>query len=448
MRFDLRFKPQRPRPRQLRMIHRSIKAFSLLMLATLTPPAHALPSFARQTGQDCVACHVGGFGPQLTPYGIRFKLGGYSDSDGKEGHIPISAMLRGSWTHTSKDQVGGAAPHYGPNNNGTLDEASIFLAGRLADGLGAFVQSTYSGVERKSSLDNVDIRYARKLTLGGKDTTVGVSLNNNPGIQDPFNTLPAWGFPYASSDLAPTPAASPLINGGLAGHVAGLSAYGFWNDAVYAEVGAYRTLSASALNRIGITDERVLSSPAAYWRLGFFKDMLKQNWSAGVFGLNAALQPDRSGGPSDKYNDIGLDAMYQFLGTRQHVGTINARYTHEKQTRNAAFAAGDAANLKGSLNDFRINASYYYNQTWGVTAGHFVIRGSSDATLYGASGSPDSAGYTLQADWTPFGEETSWAAPWANLRLGLQHTLYTKFNGTSSNAGDNNATYLFAWIAF
>ena len=427
--------------------HGLVAAFSLLTLGAAIQPAHAMPSFARQTGQDCVACHVGGFGPQLTPYGIRFKLRGYSDSDGQSGHIPLSAMLRGSWTHTSKDQTD-PPPHYSTNNNGTLDEASIFLAGKLADNLGAFVQSTYSGVDRVSSLDNVDIRYARTLNVAGKDTTVGVSLNNNPGIQDPFNTLPAWGFPYAASDLAPTPAASPLINGALAGHVAGLSAYGFWNDSVYAEVGAYRTLSATALNQIGIPDDAgVLNSPAMYWRVGFYKDMLKQNWSAGLFGLNAELRPGRQGGLSNKYNDIGADASYQFLGTRQHIGTVNARYTHEHQTRNATVDSLEADNLKGSLNEFQINASYYYNQTWGVTASHFVTNGSHDATLYGASGSPNSAGYTLQADWTPFGKESSWYAPFANMRLGVQHTIYTKFDGTSSNAGDNDATYLFAWFA-
>jgi len=423
--------------------------FALLLLGTVAMPAHALPSYARQTGQDCIACHVGGFGPQLTPYGIRFKLGGYSDSDGKPGHIPLSAMLRGSWTHTRQDQAGGAAPHYGTNDNGTLDEASIFLAGKLVGQMGTFIQATYSGVDRVSSLDNVDARYAHTLTLAGKDATVGVSLNNNPSIQDPFNTLPAWGFPYTSSDLAPTPAAAPLINGGLAGHVAGLSAYGFWNDSVYAEVGAYRTISASALNAIGIPDDGgVLSSPATYWRLGFFNDLRKQNWSLGLFGLNAALQPDRNGGPSDRYNDIGADASYQFLGTRRHIGTINARYTHERQTRNASFAVGEASNRKGSLNEFQVNASYYYNQTWGMTAGHFTINGSHDATLYDISGAPDSAGYLLQADWTPFGKETSWGAPWVNVRLGLQYTMYTKFDGTGSHAGDNDTTYLFAWTSF
>lgn len=434
--------------RQRHILNRGLTTtLSLLALGTAMQPAHALPSYARQTGQDCIACHVGGFGPQLTPYGIRFKLGGYSDSDGKDGHVPLSAMLRGSWTHTSKDQTD-PPPHYNSNDNGTLDEASIFLAGKLADNLGAFVQSTYSGVDRVWSLDNTDIRYARTLTIGGKDTTVGVSLNNNPGIQDPFNTLPAWGFPYASSDLAPTPATAPLINGGLGGSVAGLSAYGFWNDSVYAELGAYRTLSASALNKIGINDGAVLSSPAIYWRVGFFNDLKKQNWSVGLFGLNAALQPDRSGGPSDKYNDIGMDASYQFLGTRQHVGTVNARYTHENQTRNAAFDASEATNLKGSLNATNLNASYYYDQTWGITGGYFATNGSSDFTLYSTSGSPDSAGYILQADWTPFGKEASWGEPWANVRLGLQYTMYNKFDGTSDHAGDNDTTYLFAWFAF
>ena len=297
-----RFNNRRKQARNLK--HELIATVSLLLLGLTVQPAHALPSFARQTGQDCIACHVGGFGPQLTPYGIRFKMGGYSDSDGQDGKIPLSAMLRGSWTHTGKDQAD-PPPHYSSNNNGTLDEASIFLAGKLAGSLGAFVQTTYSGVDRVWSLDNTDIRYAHKLTVGGKDTTIGVSLNNNPGIQDPFNTLPAWGFPYASSDLAPTPAAAPLINGGLAGHVAGLSGYGFWNDSVYAEIGVYNTLSASTLNRIGIDDGEVLSSPATYWRLSFFNDMLKQNWSVGVFGLNGSLQPDRNGGPSNKYNDVG-----------------------------------------------------------------------------------------------------------------------------------------------
>src|ERR1700675_2602382 len=51
--------------------------------------AHALPIFARQTGQSCVACHAGGQFPELTPYGRWFKLNGYSIG---ERTIPLAAM--------------------------------------------------------------------------------------------------------------------------------------------------------------------------------------------------------------------------------------------------------------------------------------------------------------------------------------------------------------------
>jgi len=37
-----------------------------------------VPAFAAQTGLACQACHVGGFGPQLTPFGRQFKINGYT----------------------------------------------------------------------------------------------------------------------------------------------------------------------------------------------------------------------------------------------------------------------------------------------------------------------------------------------------------------------------------
>ena len=36
------------------------------------PQAHAVPSFARQTGLPCSACHY--TFPELTPFGRQFKL--------------------------------------------------------------------------------------------------------------------------------------------------------------------------------------------------------------------------------------------------------------------------------------------------------------------------------------------------------------------------------------
>jgi len=427
------------------------------LLAAASVPAHALPSFARQTGDDCAACHIGAFGPQLTPHGMKFKLGGYTDSDGKDGHLPVSAMLVESWFKTKTDQPGG------PNNKALIQEASLFLAGRLSDHVGSFAQGTWSDTgRRKFTMDNVDVRYANTLQLAGKDTVVGLSFNNNPTLTDPFNTVPAWRFPYMATEMAPGPAASPIIDGALAGQVGGLAAYGLWNDSVYAELGGYRTMGRSFLENVNVLaagdNLDKINGVAPYWRVGYFQDQHKSAWHMGLFGFDPNIKSGGMPGPSDKYRDIGVDASYQYLGTRQHVFALNTAYIHEKRTLDATWAAGDASNQRGTVNRFDISGSYHYDQTWGLTAGLFGVKGSADSGLYSAVSTvnkPDSDGYILQADWTPLGKESSWGAPWANLRLGLQYTGYTKFNGlknnydgTGRNARDNNTLFAFAWAAF
>lgn len=68
---------------------------------------------------------------------------------------------------------------------------------------------------------------------------------------------------------------------------------------------------------------------------------------------------------------------------------------------------------------------------------------------------PDTRGQVLQLDWTPWGKEDSWLAPWANVRLGAQYPWYSRYNGARSNydgagrnASDNNTLFLFAWTSF
>ena len=65
---------------------------AVLVLIGLPPEAQALPSFARQTGQNCVACHAGGQFPELTPFGRMFKLTGYTIG---QRTVPLSVMAVG-----------------------------------------------------------------------------------------------------------------------------------------------------------------------------------------------------------------------------------------------------------------------------------------------------------------------------------------------------------------
>jgi hypothetical protein len=435
------------------------RAFCVAGLFGLTASmAHAVPSYARQTGADCAACHVGGYGPQMTPYGMKFKMGGYTDTDGKDGKIPLSAMLVANSTRTAKNAADGdVKPHFGSNNNSAVQEVSLFVAGRLTDNIGTFVQGTYSGVERTESLDQFDIRYARSMQLGGKEATVGLSLNGNPTLTDPFNTLAQWRFPYTASDFNPGFGQSPLIEN-LNGGVFGTNAYAFFDNSFYGEVGVYETLSNKALSMTNTGDVGKFKGPGIYWRMAYFKDMKKDNFSIGLVGFNAKVQDRAALGATDDFRDVGIDASYQFLGNRQHVFAVNASLMKEWQKLNNTFGNGGSSNLKNSIDQLRLAGSYHYNQTWGATAGIFQTKGSEDAGFYATSlnGRPNTAGYMLQGDWTPLGKENSWGAPFANVRLGVQYTGYSKFMGGSTyldgsgndrRAKDNNTLSVFLWTS-
>src|SRR6266853_3791175 len=157
----------------------------LIVLCTMigfAQSASAVPSYARQTGYACVKCHVGGFGPQLTPYGIKFKINGYTETDHKGLKIPVAAMVMTGFSHTQTDLASPPPPHTNVNNNYELDQMSGFIAGRVTDDFGVFAQVTYDGVGRSGSIDNVDLRAAHDFVIAKTDVILGMSLNNSPGV--------------------------------------------------------------------------------------------------------------------------------------------------------------------------------------------------------------------------------------------------------------------------
>lgn len=431
--------------------------------------ANALPSFSRQTGQECAACHVGSFGPQLTLYGQKFKIGGYTEKGGANAGSAaslLSAQLVGTLEHTTRDLPADAGPYDGKNNNPSLQEASIFAAGGVTEHIGGLVQATYSDTDRKTAIDNVDVRYATLLQLAGQDTVLGISLNNNPTVQDPWNSTPVWGFPYESSELAPGPTGSPLVAGGLEHQVVGASAYAFWNDNIYLELGGYRSQSLWSLKKTNVVqtrDEvRQISGLAPYWRVAYTNAFDRQAFSTGLFGLNADVHPGTTSGPTDNYRDVGVDATYQYLGTGRHMFTVNSSLIRETQHLNASLEAGDVERADNRTNALNINGAYYFDKTYGLTLDYFNNFGSrTDETAFAPNpldgsriGKTDSSGYIFQADWSPFGKENSWGAPFANVRLGAQYTLYNRYNGSSKNydgfgrdASDNNTFLLLIWTA-
>jgi hypothetical protein len=438
---------------------------TLALGLALASPAMAVPSFSDQTGDPCSACHVGAFGPQLTAYGRAFKLTGYTDGSRTRVLPLLSAMLQTSFTNTAKDQSGPAAPGFGANNNVAVDQISVFLAGRIYDHVGVFDQITWDGVGHAWGWDNLDLRYAQEFHLAGIDAILGATMNNNPTVTDPYNSTPAWGFPYASSPLALGPPGT-MVEGGLAGRVIGGSVYGMFNDLIYAEAGAYTalpTLNHSSLLGVNPGDGPVVNGGAPYWRLALQDETRALSWEIGTFGLAANVYPANiETNATDNYLDLGFDFSVQYHKTKRNVFSLYGTAIRETATLNSSFATGGAAERDFNLDTFKLNGSYYYDQTYGLTLGLFSVQGSHDAILYAAgqdSGSrtfsPNANGYVIQIDWTPFGKEDSLWQPWANLRLALQYTGYLNFNGNVSNydgfdrsAADNNTLYLLGWIAF
>ncbi|MBV9889705.1 MAG: cytochrome C [Rhizobacter sp.] len=442
-------------------------------MAASASEAFALPSFARQTGFECVACHVSW--PELTRVGRQFKLGGYTlmkdaaagerplaslDRDGPAPLVPFAAFAQASFTRTAKTATAGEDESLFPaQDRALLQQLSVFLAGRVADHVGAFAQWSYDGVAHHSAVDNVDIRAASRYSGDGLDLAWGVSLNNSPTVSDIFNSTPVWGFPFASSSVAPRPAAATLVEGGLAQQVAGLSVYSMWNQSVYAELGGYRTAEGvfSAL-RAGVdrSTAAVLRGTAPYGRLALQREWDDGTQSAmiGTFGLRTRKYPDPldPSGATDTFGDVGVDAQYQYI-TDAHRVSREVSYIHERQDLEGTFGLGNSASLHNSLSTLSSKVTYYYQGKYGATLGFHHTWGDADGTLY-PSGVPMSGSANGRPDWSAIIVELNWL-PWRDRRFSLQYTAYEKFNGGRTNydgfgrnARDNNTLYLVAWFAF
>ena len=374
---------------------------------------------------------------------------------------PIAVMLAPTFTHTARNQDTQPAPGTSTNNNTVLQQTSLFYGGTIYGNLGALIQGTYDRATEHTFLDNSDVRYVDTAKFLGSDFIYGVDVNNNPSVQDVWNTTPAWGFPYIASSLAPQFAPpGTLIEGALGGKVVGTGVYTFWNDMLYLEVSAYQNLSTQALRALGEPGINDLSigGAAPYWRAAFEYDAGDHSFEVGTFGMYANVLPGRlQGFGYDQYLDVGLDAQYQYIGD-PHIVTVKLTHINEYQQLNSTFLQGNSSNLYNTLTSFKASVGYIYDHTYSLTAAYFDVYGSSDAGLYSATSltnSPNGEGLIFDAAYLPFmkGGPSVW--PWFNARIGVSYTHYLKlfggvnnFDGAFHNASQNNTIFAYTWIAF
>jgi hypothetical protein len=462
--------PPRPHSRALRAIDstqlvpgiardRVIAPASLI--AALASVHRKIPSFSRQTKLACSACHYQF--PQLTPFGRLFKLNGYTltglETIGQPADTgsetlklapipPASAMLVTSLTNTAR-----AIPETQNNTASFPQQLSLFLSGQVTPKVGAFTQFTYSAPDGKLAIDNVDLRYATHTTLGARDLLLGLTVHNNPTVQDVWNSTPAWGYPFISSEAAPSPIASPIIDGTLSQQVVGVGAYSLWGNLLYTELTVYRSAPQQTAQPLDSTATNVTKGIVPYWRVALQHLGSSTYAMVGTYGLSSQLYPTGVSGPVNRYTDVAVDGQVE---EKVGQGTVIGRATfiHESQRLSGALAQSPptAEFLTNTLETFRASASYVPTLRYGMSLAYFLTSGGTDAVLFApapvtgsGTGSPNSSGLSGEFTYNP----------WQNTRLGAQYVAYQKFNGARTNydasgrnAANNNTLYLYLWLAF
>jgi hypothetical protein len=325
--------------------------------------------------------------------------------------------------------------------------------------VGVFAQGTWDGVEHAWSWDNMEVRIAEPTTVFGKSAVVGVYANNNPSMQDLWNTTPVWGFPFSGSGLAPGPGSAPLLAGGVSQQVVGFGGYAMFENLVYVDVGAYTTLAAGAQRALGVDPggETEIDGLAPYWRIAIEKTFSAQTLEVGTYGLHAETYPGRDASAGhDHLTDVGLDAQYQWFAPLHDV-TLLANWIYEYQSLDASRRLGLTSNSSNDLWTASLTGSYLFDKIIGFDVQYFYLSGDADTLLYGTrTGKPDSNGWVFQLNYLPLnktGGPALW--PYSSVKLSLQYTLYNKFDGAEydfdgggRNASDNDTLFLEAWFAF
>jgi hypothetical protein len=468
--------------------------------------ANAVPPFARQTGLACEACHT--VPPELTPFGRRFKLNGYTlttrpalvnDTDDLKRNtlwltdLPgLAVLAQIGYDHYDRAPPDSGQPYPAHAQSDSFqfpDQFSLVYAGAVTDRVGAWLQLTYNGNAGTVGIDNVDIRYTNH-TLNN-DWVWGVTANNYPTFQDVwngsgsytipnFNTVTLWSGGVANTGLR-----SPIIGSLGPGNVAGVGGYVFFKDSVYLEFSEYHSAVAGSNNpnldsySLGLNGGAV-DRFAPYGRLAYEYDWGYNSAQIGASALVVNWIPEVNyispaqaaagitaqtffPGADNRYTDLTLDWQYQYNGQHNIFGFLG-HFAHEREQNNPQLVAANLANLAPSysngtdtLQQWLVTGEYFYNRRYGAIVNFQRTTGTSDLLLNGGTtGSPANQYEVFELDYVP----------WLNFRFILQYNAYQKVAGTQSpfilsnttfpnspgfpniKASDNNTWILGLWMDF
>jgi hypothetical protein len=459
---------------------------SALML--VSPPASAIPPFARQTGLACEACHT--MPPELTPFGRRFKLSGYTlttrpplvaDADDHKKNtlwltdLPgVAVLAQIGYDHYDRAPPDTGNPYPAHAQSDTFqfpDQFSLVYAGAVTDKVGAWLQLTYNGQAGSVGVDNIDIRYSDH-TADNK-WVWGVTANNYLTFQDVWNGIGSYTIPnfntvtLASGGVGGTGTSGPILNALGPGSVAGIGAYAFYNDSLYFELSAYH--SAVAGGNSPTVDSASLAANggavdgfAPYARIAYERDWgyhsaeiggsaLYVKWIPSVGYISAQQQaaaalsgnaytPTQTFNPGviNRYTDLSVDWQYQYNGPH-NIFSFLGHVTHERQENSnqlvaASFTGASSpiyTNPTDTLTQFLVTGEYFRNRHYGGLVSFTRTTGTNDPLANGGNGSPANQYETFEVDYVP----------WLNFRFILQYVAYQVVANNQSPFNLSNANF-------
>ena len=432
---------------------------SLLCAVALALPknAHAIPSYARQTGFACDICHT--VYPHLTPFGRDFKLHGYvmdtAECVKASGNaqmcgvninrIPmVSARIVSMWSNqaggdhvvprgiTTAGQGFMSFPS-GYNDKETFNlvgDSSIYFGGKIAPDMGTFLE--FTGIDDEGGslgLGAVDIALTGpETTLGDKSLLYGIRGVDSVFTGDPSNSLGMWGL---TSQLMGMSTHNTLFDPNRA-MVEGGELYGMWgnfNDGgLFATVGFYHptgTQTSGSFVQGNIAGSGALntSSVDVAPRLAYYfpqsHDLYAEIGASGYFGKEGMIAPTTASIPNpyynDNYYDYALDAQLQYIGDK-NLAELFAVYQGQNDNKfygQDMYSGTDYGTDGTSVqrNGLAIAADYYYKRTYGAYVKYLYQ--SSDKVK-----DINVAGAILGLSWYP----------WENVQLMVEQALYSTYN--------------------
>ncbi len=456
----------------------------------------AVPSFARQTGFACEVCHT--VFPELTPFGRRFKLNGYtlttkpadvsdtsvtSSTEAAKRNLTLSyvsplsydvQIAYSKYNVAPPDKNAGTkgGPPAGAQTAGDAflfpEQISLYYAGRVTDDIGTWIQMTYSQPAGSLGIDNTELRYTHH--SADRKWLWGTFANNTPGMEDVYNTaLSAFGVPMfnvpslynfgAGSSAASGGLRGPLYQSGTFTNSAGGGEYLWYNDSLYVEFAGYHSgvpgtiaTGNTALNATGALG--AISGVAPKARVSYEEDWGRNALEVGAMAMDTEFVPPAIGVASmnspttaNQYMDTGFDWQYQYIGDENIVSFIGSG-VNERQSNNPLFVeSGLYSNAIDNLYQTSLTAEYYYKRKYGALVNFVNTTGTKDALMNGANGAPNNQYWVFELDYMP----------WLNTKFILQYDAYTivdgnqsPFYGTpaASKASANNTLVLGLWMDF